>query len=312
MTEQQVDAIASKMKKFSIQTCKNVPFCGLTTLGVGGTIKLVIYVKTKRQLLYAVRTLFQTKTPYLVLGNGSNVLASDDEYDGVVIINKASKISIHGRTVTVFSGTSTVTLAKQLQLSGLTGGEFMACLPATVGGAVVGNAGCYGQDVAGVLTKVTVFYRGCVRVLSAAECRFSKRNSLFKQDGDYTVLSATFKLNKSDPETVKNTISAMREKKARSQPLNYRSAGCVLYHNRVAVSRLIDNLGLKGYSVGGAQVSTKHAGFVVNVDKATSKDIYLVIQYVARQLNEYFGIVPKLEVRLVNYSKEENDILAGR
>ena len=312
MTEELINAVASKMKKKSVQTCRNIPFCELTTLGVGGTIKLVIYVKTKRQLLYALRTLRRMSAPYIVLGKGSNALASDREYDGVVIVNKASETSFFGRTVTVSSGASTIALSKKLQLRGLSGGEFMACLPATVGGAIVTNAGCYGQDIASVLTKVRVFYNGRTRVIKASKCNFAKRGSLFKENPQYTVLSATFRFVKSNPDAVGAAIAEMRQKKASSQPLNYRSAGCALYHERVAVSKLLDTLGLKGYTVGGAQVSEKHAGFIVNVDKATARDIYLIMQYEMAQLRENFGIEPKPEVRLINFSKEEYDFLTRR
>lgn len=312
MTEELLNVIVSKMKKLSVQTCRNIPFSGLTTLGVGGTIKLVVYPDSKKRLLGVLKTLYRLKAEYVVLGKGSNVLASDNEYDGVVVVNRASGVTVRGRTVTALSGTPTVTLSKQLQLRGLSGGEFTACLPATVGGAVVSNAGCYGQCVADVLTSVTVFYKGRVRVIRANKCEFSKRSSLFKRQKGYTVLSAAFRFTKSCEQAVKNRIAEMREQKARTQPLNYRSAGCVLYHDKVAVSRLLDKCGLKGYTVGGAQVSAKHAGFVVNVDKATGGDIYLVIRRMTERLRQDYGIQPKLEVELVNFSKEEYDFFSKR
>lgn len=312
MTEESVNAIVSKMKKFSVQTCRNIPFSGLTTLGVGGTIKLVIYPATARQLLLVLKSLYRLKVKFMVLGKGSNIVASDSDYDGVVVVNKASGVTFRGRRVVALSGTSTVTLSKKLQDRGLSGGEFAACLPATVGGAVVSNAGCYGQCVADVLTGVKVFYKGRVRYLRACDCLLSKRSSLFKARQGYVILSATFRFNRSDVQSVKSAVAEMRDKKARSQPLNYRSAGCVLYHDKVAVSRLLDKSGLKGFSVGGAQVSVKHAGFVVNVDKATSADIYSVIKQMTEALRRDYGIEPKLEVELVNFAKEEYDFFSGR
>lgn len=304
--------LLSKMKKYLIATCRNVPFTKLTTLGVGGTINVTVYPDTERKLIKTVRLLIKLKVNYYILGKGSNVLASDDYFDGVVVVNKTDKIRVCRNRVVALSGVSTVTLGKLLADKGLTGGEFFACLPASVGGATVGNAGCFGQDVAGVVDSVKVLHNSRIRVLSKQMCQFSKRNSLFKNNDSYVVLSVKFRFTRSSTQEVKDKISQMRGKKAQTQPLNYRSAGCVLYHDKVAVSRLIDQAGLKGYTVGGAQVSTKHAGFVVNLDKATSWDIYLVIRYVKETLLSFYGVRAKTEVCLVNFTQEQYDILTKR
>lgn len=304
--------LLSKMKKYLIATCRNVPFTKLTTLGVGGTINVTVYPDTERKLIKTVRLLSKLKVNYYILGKGSNVLASDDYFDGVVVVNKTDKIRVCRNRVVALSGVSTVTLGKLLADKGLSGGEFFACLPASVGGATVGNAGCFGQDVAGVVSSVKVLHNDRIRVLSRQKCQFSKRNSLFKNNDNYVVLSVKFRFTRSSTQEVKDKISQMRGKKAQTQPLNYRSAGCVLYHDKVAVSRLIDQAGLKGYTVGGAQVSTKHAGFVVNLDKATSWDIYLVIRYVKETLLSFYGVRAKTEVCLVNFTQEQYDILTKR
>ena len=307
------DKVVSIMKKKSVQSCTDLSFAKLTTFGSGGTIKLVVYPDTVAKLVYVIRRLNDLGVNYIVLGNGSNILASDEIFDGVAVSTlKLKQIKVRGRTVTAQAGASTVTLAKQLQDKGLSGGEFFACLPASVGGTVVMNAGCFGQDVMSVLTSVTVLHKGKVCTISANKCKFGKRNSLFKNNRDYVVLSAKFKFTKSNPQIVADTINDWRARKAATQPLNYRSAGCVLYHDKVAVSRLIDETGLKGFQIGGAKVSDKHAGFVVNVDKAKSKDIYLIIKHVKNTLESKYGITAKLEVCLVNFTKDEqDDIFAG-
>lgn len=313
MDEREYGQVVSIMKKNLIPYCENKSFSRLTTLGAGGTIKLVVYPDTIRKMVKAVNSLVKLKINHLVLGNGSNVLASDDVYDGVVVATaKMKQFTISGDTVTAQAGVSTVTLSKALQEKGLTGGEFFACLPATVGGAVVGNAGCFGQDVGSCITSVTVLHKGKVRVIPASKCGFVKRESIFKNKSDYVVLSAKFKFGRGKPDDIADKIANMRQRKASTQPLNYRSAGCALYHDKVAVSRLIDEAGLKGYAVGDAKISTKHAGFVVNVDKAQSKDIYLVIKHMQRALFERYGIVAKVEVCLVNFTKDErDDLFAG-
>lgn len=305
--------ILSKMKKYAVEIRLDKSFSELTTFGCGGKILITVYPDSERKLIRTVKLLDRLKVNYCVLGKGSNVLADDGDYDGVaVVITRLSGITIKGEYAYVLAGTSTVTFAKELQKRGLSGGEFFACLPATVGGAVVGNAGCFGQDVQSVLCKVAVLCNGKRKWLKKSKCELKKRRSVFKEQGNYTVLAAKFKFLRCTPEQVKAKIDEMRRVKAANQPLNYRSAGCVFYHDNVAVSRLIDEAGLKGYTVGGAQVSTKHAGFVLNVDKATSKDIYLVIQYVATTLWERYGIRVKREVQLINFTKDDDDFFSKR
>lgn len=305
--------VASIMKKKSIETRRDLSFAELTTLGVGGKIKLAVYPDTVSKLIFALRWLSKNNVEYVVLGKGSNTLASDEPYDGVVVSTLNLKaVKIKGKNVVAQAGASTVTLAKQLQSRGLTGGEFFACLPASVGGAVICNAGCFNQDVKSVVTSVTALYRGKVRKIPAGKCNFCKRGSIFKNNGDYVVLSASFKFDNSTPDAVADSIANMRLRKSATQPLNYRSAGCVLYHDKVAVSRLIDEANLKGYRIGGAEISLKHAGFVVNVDKAKSKDIYLIIRHVRNTLYERYGVTAKVEVCLINFTKDERyDLFAG-
>lgn len=305
MDEKSFELILTKVKKYSVEARLDRSFSELTTFGAGGKIKITLYPDTVHKLIKSVKLLDKLGVQYCVLGRGSNVLASDSDYDGVVVVTtKLSGIKIKGEYVYALAGTSTIALAKELQKRGLSGGEFLACLPATVGGAVVCNAGCFNQDVQKIVRGVEILHHGR-RWLLKNKCKFSKRNSIFKEQDGYVVLAAKFKLSRSTPDEVKRRIDQMRQTKAASQPLNFRSAGCVFYHDSVAVSRLIDKAGLKGYREGGAEVSDKHAGFIINVDKATSKDIYLVIQHVAATLWERYGVRPKLEICLVNFISDE-------
>lgn len=309
MDDQTYNLILSKMKKYFVEVHLDKDFSELTTLGVGGAIRLTLYPDSIRKLVKVVRLLRKLKVQTYILGKGSNVLASDGFFDGAVIVtSKLNEFKIHKNCAYVQCGTSTAKLSRALQQRGLSGGEFLACLPATVGGAIVCNAGCFNQDINSILRSVKVFYRGKIRALSVKNCHFTKRNSLFKHSDDYTVLSAKFKLTQSTPDRVNETTKQMLAEKARKQPLNYRSAGCMLYHDSVAISRLIDMAGLKGYAIGGAIVSNKHAGFVLNVDKATSWDIYLLVQHIVQTIWERFGIRAQLEVCLVNFSNTEIDL----
>ena len=296
------------MKKFSVETHLDRAFSELTTLGCGGKIKITIYPDSAKKLVKAIRLLDRLRVEYCVLGRGSNVLCSDDDYDGVAVVTtKMKSYRVSGRKVCALAGASTVTLGSELKKRGLSGGEFLACLPASIGGAVVTNAGCYGQEMHNVVKSVKVLHCGKVKRLSAKKCNFGKRKSLFSKADGYVILSVKMKFARSTPYEVGKLIDEMRAKKAATQPLNYRSAGSALYHDRVAVSRLLDEAGLKGYTVGGAQVSTKHAGFVINIDKATSKDLYLVIRHMQATLRQRYGIDAKTEIKLINFSKVTKD-----
>ena len=307
MQQSTYELILSKMKKFSVETCLDKRFSELTTLGCGGKICITVFPTSERQLVKSVRLFRRLKVAYCILGKGSNVLASDDDYDGVVIVTaKMRTFRIVGRTVYACAGASTVTLANELKNRGLVGGEFLACLPATVGGATVTNAGCFGQQMKDVVQQVKVLKCDKIQRLSAKLCRFGKRKSVFSQNDGYTILSVKMKFRRGNAEDIGQRINEMRAKKAETQPLNFRSAGSALYHDKVAVSRLLDVAGLKGYTVGRAQVSTKHAGFVVNLDKATSRDIYLIIRHMQSTLLERFGLDAQIEIRLVNFTEENS------
>ncbi len=291
-----------KMKKNSVAIDVNCTFRKLTTLGVGGTIYLTVFPNSRKQLVFVARYLKRHKIPHCFLGLGSNVLASDKPYNGVAVVTTRVKdICVDNLSVTASCGVSTSKLCSELVQNGLTGGEFFGCLPATVGGAVVCNAGCFGQCAADVVQSVTVLHNGKIKTLSNAQCNFSKRQSLFKNNGEYLVLSAKMCFAKANPHQIQQLLSQMREQKSAAQPLGVRSAGCVLYNAEVAVSKLIDQAGLKGYKIGGAEVSEKHAGFVINVDKATSTDIYLLIEYMKKTLAEKFNVKAETELCLVNF-----------
>jgi len=304
-SEQTYKRFISKMKKYSVDCRGNLPFAQLTTFGIGGTIKITVYPDTRRKLVKTLLLLDKLNIPYFVLGKGSNVLASDDNYDGVVVSTLNVKgVQIRKNRVKAECGESTVTLACKLRDAELSGGEFFACLPASVGGAAACNAGCFGQDVASVLKSVLIYRNGKVKRINASECRFRKRQSIFKNSRD-AILPCKFKLDYSPRECIEETIRAMRKQKAETQPLNKRSAGCALYHEKAAVSRLTDKAGLKGFTVGGAEVSVKHAGFVVNNGNATAQDVLAVIDKIRREVYSRYGVCPKCEITLFNFKEEQ-------
>lgn len=291
-----------KFEKRKIPIDTNCTFAKLTTFGCGGKIRVALFPTTARQLAYAAKNLYRSKVTHCFLGHGSNVLASDEFYDGVAVVTSHVKdFYVNGQYVVASCGVSTSKLCSELVRSGLTGGEFFGCLPATVGGATVCNAGCFKQCVRQVVQGVTVLYKGRKKYLTNAQCKFGYRYSIFKNNDEYLVLQVHMRFPKASPKQIQATLTEMRNKKSQTQPLGARSAGCVLYSDKGAVSKLVDQAGLKGFRIGGAQVSEKHAGFVINLDKATAKDIYLLIEYVKSTITEKFGITPQTELCLINF-----------
>ena len=296
--------VITKMTSLGIPTNTSCCFSQLTTIGTGGTIELTIFPQNTSQIVLATRYLERNKIPFYLLGKGSNVLASDNHFCGVVISTKyVTGATADGCFVTAECGTPTVKVAQLCIAKGLGGGEFLACLPASVGGVVCCNAGCFGQCVSNIVHSVKVLHNGAVKMLTKAECNFSHRNSIFK-GGNYIILQLTFCFEPSDSIVVTHNVQWMKMQKSKTQPLGAKTAGCVLCNKDVPLSKLIDDAGLKGYQIGQAKVSKKHAGFVINIDKSTSKDIYLLIQYIRQVLLEKYNVTSQVELNLVNFTED--------
>ena len=296
------------MHQLDVVCHTNYYFSQLTTLGVGGPIELTIFPTSMSSFVVATKYLAKNNVPFVLLGKGSNVLASDDHFDGVVVGTKnLCSISANGCFVTADCGAPTSKVAQLCVAKGLSGGEFLACLPASVGGVTVCNAGCFGQTAQDVVHSVKVLHNGVVKTLTNKQCNFTHRNSIFK-NASYVILQVTFCFEPCHPTQVAHKIQWMKCQKSKTQPLGSKTAGCVLYNPDVALSKLIDQAGLKGYQIGQAKVSKKHAGFVINIDKSTAKDIYLLIQYIKQVLYEQYNVTSQVEVNLLNFAEGTNDI----
>lgn len=299
MNDIQTAALA-KMKKYCKITSSDMAFSGLTTLGCGGKIKLVVFPQTQSEFVRCLCLAQKYCIRYVVLGNGSNVLAGDGDFDGVVFVTKGLRVAaVNGCRVRVECGASTASVANLLAKSGLSGGEFLACLPGTIGGAVVTNAGCYGLCMSQIVESVDVLVGDKKRRLTVEKCAFGYRKSAFC-DNSAVILSVRLRLRQGESVQIRKLQREMLLSKKQAQPLDVRSAGSVFFHDRVPISKYIDRLGLKGYRVGGAAVSAKHAGFIVNLGGATAADVLAVAEHVRVRLAEAYGLVPQRELRLVN------------
>jgi len=284
-----------------------------TTYRVGGKARAIVYPKGLEELIELVRILTSRNIKYFVLGNGSNVLFSDNLYDGIIIkLDNFNKISIDGNVVEVEAGYPLVRLSNEVAKLGLAGLEFANGIPGTVGGAVFMNAGAYGEDMSNIVTSVKILTSNLQIIeLSNKEMEFSYRTSYLQKHLDYICLSATLKLTNGDKEELQEIITKRREKRKESQPLTYPSAGSVFRNPEgMYAGKMIEDMGLKGFSIGKAEVSMKHANFIINKGNAKASDIKRIIDIIKQKAKIKYNINLRVEQRLINWvgvSIEEED-----
>lgn len=271
-----------------------------TTFRVGGAADYFVMPKTAAEVEAVISICRRSKTPYYVLGNGSNLLVGDKGYRGVIIqIGKEmSSIIIEETALRVQAGALLSRIAKEAADHSLTGMEFAAGIPGTLGGAVVMNAGAYGGEMKDILQEVTVLNgEGQVMVLSNEELELGYRTSVVARKG-YIVLEAVIRLENGNKEEIRGYMDELRNKRVSKQPLEYPSAGSTFKRPEgYFAGKLIQDTGLCGFQVGGAQVSEKHCGFVINKGNATAADIISLMQQVSEKVNEKFGVILEPEVK---------------
>ena len=248
-----------------------------------------------------LRVLNESGEKYAFLGNGTNVLVRDSGFDGTVVKLKADAPCVSGTRITVSAGTSLAILAQAAAELSLTGLEFAHGIPGTVGGAVMMNAGAYGGEIKDVLVSSTYCTpSGEVGTLSAEEHGFGYRTSFFKTHPEYLILSAEFELRQGDKTEIKNTMAELARRRRESQPLDKPSAGSTFKRPEGHFAgKLIEDCALKGCTVGGAQVSQKHAGFVINAGDATCKDVLDLCEHIQKTVFERFGVTLEREIKIL-------------
>ena len=282
---------------------KNVSLAEHCTMKVGGTADYVAYPKTESALCALIDYLNDENIKYTVIGNGSNLLFSDEGYRGVIVVTThLKKIRKSRNTIYAEAGVSLTGLAVYAQKHGLSGLEFAYGIPGTVGGAVYMNAGAYGGEIKDVLVKSAYFDRSISKrcELYKAGHKFGYRKSVYEDNG-HIILSAVFELTPKNPNEIKAEMDGYMAARKEKQPLEYPSAGSTFKRcEGHYTAQMIDQAGLKGYTVGGAQVSEKHAGFVINKDNATSKDIKELIKVIKGKLKEKFDVDIQEEIKFID------------
>lgn len=285
----------------------DAPMKEYTSFKIGGPAKVLVCPGNEREIRLALSIAKENRVPVFLLGNGTNLLVSDEGYQGMILhIGKHfSEITVEGDTIHAQAGALLSRTAKQAYAHGLTGMEFAAGIPGSLGGAVAMNAGAYGGEMKDILTEVRLMdRRGNILTVPAEEMDLSYRHScVFEKE--YIVLSAKMKLMEGDKEAIEARMNELAEARRSKQPLEYPSAGSTF--KRPAgyfAGKLIQDAGLKGFCVGGAQVSEKHSGFVINTGGATASDVIGLIKEVRRRVYEDAGVVMEPEVRMLGFDEE--------
>ena len=278
------------------------PMSRHTTFRAGGPADFFVTPEKEGQVRKTLFLLKEARVPCYIMGNGSNLLVGDGGYRGVIlqICKKMNRIRIQDTVIQAQAGALLSKIAAEAQAKGLTGFEFASGIPGSLGGAVMMNAGAYGGEMKQVLTQAQVLNAsGEIEDVLAEEMELGYRSSVFSRNGG-VILSASIQLEPGDPPAIQSRMEELKFLRTSKQPLEYPSAGSTFKRPEgYFAGKLIQDAGLRGFQVGGAQVSEKHCGFVINKDQATAMDIRSLMEQVSEKVYAQFGVRLEPEVKLI-------------
>ena len=292
------DIITKLSEKMPVKL--NEPMSRHTTFKIGGAADVFAMPQTAEEVLFAVSLCREKNVPYYIVGNGSNLLVKDKGFRGVIIRPDLKELSIDGNKITAGAGTMLGAVARLAADNSLTGLEFASGIPGTTGGGVCMNAGAYGGELKDVIETVEILTReGEIKTISGNEAEFGYRTSGIMKTGAI-VLETVFALEKGNKDEILDKMNTLNTQRREKQPLEYPSAGSTFKRPEgYFAGKLIDDCGLRGFSVGDAQVSEKHCGFVINKGNATAKDVLELMEKVSEKVYEKFGVKLEPEVRVI-------------
>lgn len=303
MTNPQIyDLITEKIAKENILI--DEPMKKHTSFKIGGNADFFVRAKDEEEVRFVLEICKKNDIPLTIVGNGSNLLISDEGIRGIVLKINIDKVIIENDTVTVGAGVPLAKLAFQLLNESLSGFEFASGIPGTIGGAIRMNAGAYGSEFKDIVIETKCMnYDGKIVILNNEQQKFEYRKSIFK-DEKYIILETKLQLTRvEDNSVIKEKMDEFKKSRMEKQPIEFPSAGSTFKRGTDFITaKLIDECGLKGYSVGGAKVSEKHAGFVINTGNATYKDVLELISIIKYEVFKKFGKEIELEIETIGES----------
>lgn len=293
--------IIQKLKDLKCGKVESIMLKNYTTYKVGGKA-ILVSPKNVDSLIKLIKYLKENQIKYKVLGNGSNLIFNSTPYDGVVIkLNEFDSLDIEDGTIKVGAGYSLMKLALKMCRLGYTGMEFATGIPGTIGGAVYMNAGAYKSDMGYIVKNIKVLTPSYeVITMNNKDLNFHYRESFLQKNPDFICLEATICLHKGDKDIIMEIVNERKQRRVATQPLEYPSAGSVFRNpDGDFAGRLIEEIGYKGKSIGGAKVSEKHANFIINTGEATGEDIKNLINEIKDKVKEKYNIELKVEQEFV-------------
>lgn len=280
---------------------KNISLKKYNTYKLDVMCNYLVYPKNEEELINLLKELKENHIKYLILGSGSNVILASPCFDVVIKLDKLNKITIEDTKVVVGAGVSLISLANLCMKEGLNGLAFAGGIPGSVGASVAMNAGAYKEDMASIVTSIKVITPDLkIITLTKEKLNYEYRNSFLKENKGYICIEAELKLTKEDTAKIKEIMDNRRQRRIDTQPLDIPSAGSVFRNPEgMSAGKLIEDIGLKGYTIGGAQVSPKHANFIVNIGNATYEDIIELIKHIQKKVKETYNIELVLEQEII-------------
>lgn len=287
---------------------KNEPMSKHTSLKIGGNADYFVKIKSVEELKKVLELADENDVPVTIIGNGTNLLVKDGGIRGIVVklnlnsfkIRKTSKEIL----ITAESGMTLATLSNIAQKEEIEGLEFLSGIPGTIGGALRMNAGAYGSEMKDVVVKTRYMtYDGKIKTLELDDHKFEYRNSIFSKL-DVIIIDTTLKLKKGSKQEIETKIKEYATARRNSQPLEYPNAGSTFKRKEgIITAKLIDECGLKGFSIGDAEVSSKHAGFIINKGKATADDVLKLVEHVKKEIKNKYNLDLELEILVLGEDK---------
>ncbi len=297
-----ISVIIDYLKMNDVEYRENYPMKKMSSVRIGNNASVVAYPKAEGELIELVNFLSECKFRHKIIGRMSNVLPSDEIYNGVLVkTDRFSKIEYSENIITAAAGVSLIGLAFKTCDLGLSGLEELSGIPGSLAGAIYGNAGAFGREISDLLMDVRVYdiNRRSIEVISAQECRFGYRDSIFKGN-NRIILSARLSLTADQPRNIRQNIEKYKKIRADTQPVGSYSLGSTFKRiNGSSAGALIDSCGLKGYRIGGAKISPIHAGFIVNSGEATAADYLRLADYAAERVNNAHGVRLEREIEVM-------------
>ena len=283
---------------------ENIPLSKMTTLRIGGVARYVVYPENTLSLQGVMNKLNQNHIPYKVIGKGSNLLCSDEPYDGVIIRLDRYLCNAYfdNEHLVAEAGCSIIALSYEAMKNELSGLEFASGIPGTVGGVTFMNAGAYKSSMADVIDSVSVYRDGKIEWIQNADCGFSYRTSIFQKHPDWIILAVKMTLKKGDQKEIRELMDSRRERRMNSQPLDKHSAGSIFRNpEEIPAWKLIEGAGFRGKRIGDAVVSEKHVNFIVNENHASAKDFITLVTDVQKAVKDKYDIDLYMEVEKFNW-----------